>query len=105
MADETNNRKLFGNITGPKKSGGHTPSHGELVRLLSGPDSEFPSEVANVYCAGCGEIQGVNADGAAELSKRAGVPRPEDFQKKYFEVQGCIFCSDNFEEVVLKRVI
>lgn len=95
--------KLFGAIRRLPATGDHRPSPEQLSELARLPDSD--SFEINQYCAGCGEITHPNRHGLEILSKKAGIPVPENMEGKYFQVRRCILCSedDTEEEPELKE--
>jgi len=86
---------LFGAVQKLPRAGNHQPSGAELSELENLPDSELG--VLNVYCRGCGTILHPHAEGGKELADEASISVPDDWKGKYFQVDQCVCCGDEFQ--------
>ncbi len=83
-------QKLFGNSTRRTASGGHTVDHEKIQTPLEA------TEVAHVFCTGCGAYHSVTEEGKQGLLSIAGDDACS-FPDQYFQVGRCVSCTEETE--------
>ena len=90
---------MLGAVDPPVNTGRHLPDYEKLSRPM-----KRPTKVAKVFCVGCGKVIEILPQGAQKLAKKAGFPVLPEMTKKYFEVESCIICGNDFTNVAIRDI-
>ena len=66
---------------------------------------EWEEAVARCFCAGCCNVAEINDNLAKKLMRKIGELMPKSFSGKYFVVDRCILCADDFETPKLEEIL
>lgn len=95
----TDKKVLFGAVEPPVNTGRHLPNYKKLRQPMKNP-----AKAAKVFCVGCGGMIEILPIGAGKLAKKAGHSILPDMTKRYFEVESCIICGNDFDNVAIRDI-
>jgi hypothetical protein len=90
---------ILGQIRKPKSGGNFI-----MDPVLAREPLHYDGSVIRCFCLGCGNSTELVPEGAEYLLKLAKAELPPLWQIFYFESKKCILCSDDYKDVVLKKI-